>query len=342
MLKNSTVVITGGTGSFGQTMARRLIDAGCAEIRIFSRDEAKQDAMRNSHPSSSPLRFFIGDVREEGSVSKVMRGADLVFHAAALKQVPSCEFFPLEAVRTNVIGSANVIQAAVDAGVRSVVCLSTDKAVEPVNAMGMTKGLMEKVVTAEARSLGDAPTTVSAVRYGNVLFSRGSVVPLFLRQALAGETLSITDPRMTRFMMNLDTAVELVDHAFQHANQGDLFIHKAPAAEMPDVARVLAAMVGSTSEVGVIGIRHGEKLHEVLATSAELRRAEDLGEYLRIPMDDRDLNYAKYFVEGDVNPDEIEDFTSENAHRMNDAEIEALLLTVPEIADAVEQRRSVR
>jgi UDP-N-acetylglucosamine 4,6-dehydratase len=340
MLKDATVLITGGTGSFGQTMVRRLLETGCGEIRVFSRDEAKQEAMRLSLPSKSPVRFFVGDVRDQESVARVMRGVGLVFHAAALKQVPSCEFFPVEAVRTNVLGSSHVIRAAVDAEARSVVCLSTDKAVEPVNAMGMTKGLMEKVAVAEARSLANGCTTVSSVRYGNVLFSRGSVVPLFLAQALTGRDMTLTDARMTRFMMNLGSAVSLVEYAFEHAHQGDLFIQKAPAAAMSDVARVVARMVGSNSVMRVIGIRHGEKLHEVLATSSEMRRAEDLGEYLRIPMDDRDLDYAKYFVEGEIDEGQVPDFTSENAYRMTDAEIEALLLTVPEIAEAVSGRRS--
>ncbi len=339
MLTQSTVVITGGTGSFGHTMARRLVANGCAEVRIFSRDEAKQEAMRIEF-GDSPLRFHIGDVRDQESVSRVMRGADFVFHAAALKQVPSCEFFPLEAVHTNVIGSSNVVRAAATAGVKSVVCLSTDKAVEPLNAMGMTKALMEKVAVAEARALEPGDTVVSSVRYGNVLYSRGSVVPLFVKQALAGEPLTITDARMTRFMMNLDHAVALVEHAFEHAEQGDLFIKKAAASLMPDVADVVRTMLGSSSEVRSIGIRHGEKLHETLATAEELRRAEDRGEYLRVPMDSRELNYAKYFVEGDTAMEHLEDFTSENAERMNHAEVEALLFTIPEIAELVGAKSS--
>jgi UDP-glucose 4-epimerase len=339
-LTNATVVITGGTGSFGHTMAKRLVNSGCAEIRIFSRDEAKQEAMRIEF-GASPLRFHIGDVRDAGAVQRVMRGADFVFHAAALKQVPSCEFFPLEAVQTNVLGSANVIRAASSAGVRSVVCLSTDKAVEPLNAMGMSKALMEKVAVAEARSLDDGDTVVSCVRYGNVLYSRGSVVPLFVKQGLAGSAMTVTDPRMTRFMMNLDEAVELVDHAFAHAHQGDLFIRKAPAALMTDVAETVRSMLGVSSEVQTIGIRHGEKLHETLSTADELRRADDHGEYLRVPMDDRDLDYSKYFVEGERIPDELQDFTSENALRMTQDEIESLLLTVPEISHLVESRGRV-
>lgn len=332
MLRESTVVITGGTGSFGHTMARRLVAAGCAEVRIFSRDEAKQEAMRVEF-GASPLRFHIGDVRDQEAVSRVMRGANFVFHAAALKQVPSCEFFPLEAVLTNVIGSSNVIRAAAVARVESVVCLSTDKAVEPLNAMGMTKALMEKVAVAEARALGSGDTVVSSVRYGNVLYSRGSVVPLFVKQALSGEPLTITDARMTRFMMNLDHAVALVEHAFEHAEQGDLFIKKAGASLMTDVADVVRSMLHSSSKVRCIGIRHGEKLHETLATAEELRRAEDRGEYLRVPMDDRELNYAKYFVEGDTAMEHFEDFTSENADRMTQVEVEALLRTIPEIAE---------
>lgn len=330
MLTDSVVVITGGTGSFGHTMARRLVANGCAEVRIFSRDEAKQEAMRIEF-GASPLRFHIGDVRDREGVLRVMRGANFVFHAAALKQVPSCEFFPLEAVHTNVIGSANVVRSAVAAGVQSLVCLSTDKAVEPLNAMGMTKALMEKVAVAEARSLEAGDTVVSSVRYGNVLYSRGSVVPLFVKQALAGDPLTVTDARMTRFMMNLDDAVALVEHAFEHAEQGDLFIRKAAAASMSDVADSVRTMLRSSSEVRPIGIRHGEKLHETLATAEELRRAEDRGEYLRVPMDGRELNYAKYFVEGDMKSEQLKDFTSENAQRMTPNEIDELLRTVPEI-----------
>jgi len=330
MLNGATVVITGGTGSFGQTMARYLQDQSCQEIRIFSRDEAKQEAMRVEF-ASDVLRFHIGDVRDQEAVSRVMRRADYVFHAAALKQVPSCEFFPLEAVQTNVLGSANVIRAAASAGVRSVVCLSTDKAVEPVNAMGMSKALMEKVASAEARELGSEPTIVSCVRYGNVLYSRGSVVPLFLKQAQSGSALTVTDPRMTRFMMNLDEAVALVEHAFRNAQQGDLFIRRAPGALMTDVAETIRSMVGSRSAIRSIGIRHGEKLHETLATAEELRRADDQGTYLRIPLDDRDLDYAKYFVEGDENPEVMEDYTSNSMSPMSVGEIEQLLLTVPEV-----------
>ena len=326
----AVVLITGGTGSFGQTMARRLLAQGCGEIRIFSRDEAKQESMRIGF-GADELRFYIGDVRDPVSIDDVMRGVDFVFHAAALKQVPSCEFFPLQAVQTNVVGSGNVIRSAIAAGVKSVVCLSTDKAVEPMNAMGMSKALMEKVAIAEARRLGDAKTVISCVRYGNVLYSRGSVVPLFVNQAQAGQPLTVTDHRMTRFMMTLDEAVGLVEHTFSHAEQGDLFVRKAPGALVVDVAEVIQKMFGSHSGVRMIGIRHGEKLHETLATAEELRRAEDRGASLRIPMDARELDYSKYFVEGDTDPETVEDYTSASTTQMSAAEIERMLTSIPEV-----------
>jgi UDP-N-acetylglucosamine 4,6-dehydratase len=330
----AVVLITGGTGSFGQTMARRLLAKGCAEVRIFSRDEVKQESMRIDF-GADELRFYIGDVRDPISVDAAMRDVDFVFHAAALKQVPSCEFFPLQAVQTNVIGSGNVIRSAVAAGVKSVVCLSTDKAVEPVNAMGMSKALMEKVAIAEARRLDGAKTVISCVRYGNVLYSRGSVVPLFVSQAQAGQPLTVTDHRMTRFMMTLDEAVGLVEHAFTHAEQGDLFIRKAPGALVSGVAEVVRKVLGSDSEIRTIGIRHGEKLHETLATAEELRRAEDRGEFLRVPMDTRELDYSKYFVEGDAEPAIIEDFTSASTTQMSASEIEYMLASLPEFGRLV-------
>jgi UDP-N-acetylglucosamine 4,6-dehydratase/5-epimerase len=337
VLTRSTVLITGGTGSFGRMMARYLLDRDCEEIRILSRDEEKQEAMRLEFRADA-LRFHIGDVRDPTAVARAMRGVDYVFHAAALKQVPSCEFFPLEAVQTNVLGSANVIRAAVAAGARSVVCLSTDKAVSPVNAMGMSKALMEKVAIAEARNLGLGEMVVSCVRYGNVLYSRGSVVPLFVKQGLSGAPITVTDGRMTRFMMNLADAVALVEYAFSNATQGDLFIRKSPGALMIDVAQVVRDLLGSSSEVRLIGIRHGEKLHETLATAEERRRASDENQYLRVPLDERDLDYAKYFVEGDAEPTVTEDYTSETSDRMTRPDIEALLLTVPEIRAAVAPR----
>lgn len=338
-LRDAVVLITGGTGSFGHAMVRRLTHIGVREVRIFSRDEAKQDVMRRSLGAHN-LRFHIGDVRDRDAVRRAVRGATHVFHAAALKQVPSCEFFPLEAVQTNVLGSANVVREAASAGVRSVVCLSTDKAVEPVSAMGMSKALMEKVAVAEARTLLEGDTVVSCVRYGNVLFSRGSVVPLFIEQALAGEPLTLTDGRMTRFMMTLDEAVTLVEFAFVHAQQGDVFVRRAPAAVMADIAEVVGAMFSANPRTRSIGIRHGEKLHETLASAAELRHAEDCGDYYRVPMDGRNLNYEKYFSEGDAVKPDPEDFNSYNAHRMNHEEIRALLLRVPEYAAAWQAARA--
>jgi UDP-N-acetylglucosamine 4,6-dehydratase len=299
-------------------------------VRIFSRDEAKQDAMRNE-VADPRLSFHIGDVRDAGSVARVMKGVDLVFHAAALKQVPSCEFFPMEAVRTNVEGSRNVLDAAVEAGARGVVCLSTDKAVYPVNAMGMTKALMEKVAQAAARNLGDAETVVSCVRYGNVMYSRGSVIPLFVKQIREGRPLTVTEPRMTRFLMPLTQAVDLVEFAFGHARQGDLFVRKAPACTIGDLATAMARLFGVDEEVKVIGVRHGEKLYEALASREELRRSEDMGDYYRIGMDGRDLNYDKFFSEGDVEEASTEDYTSDNTERLTVEGVQELLLGLPEI-----------
>jgi UDP-N-acetylglucosamine 4,6-dehydratase len=337
-LRGATVLITGGTGSFGHAMTRRLVGLGCGEIRIFSRDEAKQDAMRRSLAVHN-IRFHIGDVRDRDAVRRVTRGADYVFHAAALKQVPSCEFFPLEAVQTNVLGGANVVREAVAAGSKCVVCLSTDKAVEPVNAMGMSKALMEKVVSAEARGLADGDTVVCSVRYGNVLYSRGSVVPLFIEQAVAGEPLTITDSRMTRFMMSLDEAIDLVEFAFLNAEQGDTFIRKAPAALMADVADVVGTMFCGQPKTRIIGIRHGEKLHETLASVSELQKAEDRGDYFRVPMDARDLDYDKYFIDGDDSQIESNAFTSDSAHRMCNEEISTLLMSIPEYSAALNSVR---
>ena len=333
-LRGATVLITGGTGSFGHAMTRRLLGLGCGEIRIFSRDEAKQDTMRHSIGAHN-VRFHIGDVRDRDAVQRAVRGADYVFHAAALKQVPSCEFFPLEAVQTNVLGGANVVRAAIAAGSKCVVCLSTDKAVEPVNAMGMSKALMEKVVSAEARSLNDNDTVVCTVRYGNVLYSRGSVVPLFIQQALAGEPLTITDTRMTRFMMSLDEAIDLVEYAFLNAAHGDTFIRKAPAALIADVADIVGTMFCGQPKTRIIGIRHGEKLHETLASASELRHAHDHGNYLRVPTDSRNLDYDKYFTDGEDNDTQTTAYTSNTAHRMNHDEITKMLLSIPEYTTAL-------
>ena len=327
------VLITGGTGSFGRTMLHRLLDDGVSEVRVFSRDEEKQDALRNQL-NDSRVGYYIGDIRDRGSVDRAMAGVDAVFHAAALKQVPSCEFFPLEAVRTNIIGSENVIRSAIEAKVGSVVCLSTDKAVLPINAMGISKAMMEKHAQAAAREIGSAgPTTISCVRYGNVMYSRGSVIPLFIRQIKEGRPITVTAAEMTRFLMPLRDSVELVRFAFSHARQGDLFIKKAPASTIGDLVSALLDLFGVPDhEVKVIGWRHAEKLYETLASKQELATAEDLGDYWRLQLDERDLNYSAYFSEGDAEHlPPTEDFHSHNAERLNVAQVKELLLSLPEI-----------
>jgi len=327
-LTSGVVLVTGGTGSFGSTMVRRLLRAGVDEVRILSRDELKQHEMRNSLDDPR-VRFYIGDVRDYDSVDRATRGVDYVFHAAALKQVPSCEFFPIEAVKTNVLGSSNVIEASNANGVRSVVCLGTDKAAYPVNAMGMSKAMMEKVAQAFARNNPTAATTVSTVRYGNVMMSRGSVIPLFVEQALAGRPMTVTDPEMTRFLMSLDDAVMLVEHAFEHARPGDLFIRKAPACTVETLAIAVARALGLEPDVQVIGTRHGEKLYETLATREELTRAHDQGEYYRVSVDARDLNYGEYFDEGDLRESATDDYHSYNTRRLDVDEVVELLLGLP-------------
>lgn len=335
-----SVLITGGTGSFGKTMAMELLRKGVSRLHILSRDEEKQDAMRNTL-SDGRVRYFIGDVRDRSSVDRAMAGVECVFHAAALKQVPSCEFFPLEAVRTNVMGSENVLRSAVQHGVRQVVCLSTDKAVFPINAMGMSKALMEKVAMSIARELGDdARTTVSCVRYGNVMYSRGSVLPLFVRQIKAGEPMTVTEPEMTRFLMPLRDSVDLVSYAFAHAEQGDLFVRKASAATMAETVEAMARVFGVPNHpVEVIGWRHGEKLYETLANAQELMRSDDHGDYYRVRMDQRDLNYKAFFKEGDQDTIAAEDFHSHNCRRLRGYEIDTLLLSLPEIAAEVDGHR---
>ena len=330
-IENSTVVITGGTGSFGSTMAKYLLTKSVAEVRIFSRDEAKQDAMR--HAIKDPrVKFYIGDTRDSDSVNGVIKGADLVFHAAALKQVPSAEFFPLEAVKTNINGSANVLRASIELGVRGVVCLSTDKAVYPINAMGMSKALMEKTAQAFARDSQDSKTTISITRYGNVMFSRGSVIPLFIEQIRSGKPITITDPTMTRFLMSLAQSVDLVEYAFEHAQTGDLFVRKAPAATIETLAAALIEIFGNgESEIQNIGFRHGEKLYESLLSTEERAKAEDKGNYFRVPLDDRDLNYSSYFEQGEKRAEELEAYTSHNTQRLDTAGVKELLLTIPEI-----------
>ncbi|MGZ5441410.1 MAG: SDR family NAD(P)-dependent oxidoreductase [Thermoanaerobaculia bacterium] len=325
-----TVLVSGGTGSFGREMVRALLAKGCKEIRILSRDEAKQEAMRVEYASDA-LKFIIGDVRSRASVDKAMRGVDLVFHAAALKQVPSCEFFPLEAVQTNVMGSANVIESAVAHGVAHVVCLSTDKAVMPINAMGMTKALMEKTAQSTARELGPGDTVVSCVRYGNVMYSRGSVIPLFIDQIKNGRPITVTEPRMTRFMLALPEAIELVEFAFHHAEQGEIFIKKAPACTIELLAETLSELFEAPNDIRTIGMRHGEKLYETLASAEELRRSEDMGDYFRVRLDIRDLNYAKYFTEGDPGEASTDDYNSRNTRRLDKAQLRELLLCLPEV-----------
>ena len=327
-------LVTGGTGSFGQTMVRRLLDAGAAEVRVLSRDEAKQDDLRR-RLRNERVRYYVGDVRDLDAVCKATRDIDHVFHAAALKQVPSCEFFPLEALKTNVLGSANVVEASERNGVTSVVLLSTDKAVYPVNAMGMTKGLMEKLAQAHARTNPDARTTVCCVRYGNVLLSRGSVLPLFIEQLKAGRPLTVTDPAMTRFLMSLAESVHLVEHAFTHARPGDVFIRKASACTIGDLATAVCELFDAEPKVEVLGIRHGEKMAETLASREELARADDFGEFLRVPVDARDLNYALYVEQGNPSDDLHFDYTSANATRLGVPEIKALLSTLPEMQECL-------
>lgn len=329
-----TILVTGGTGSFGKTVVKALSNSGCAEIRVLSRDEEKQDAMRWD-TDDQRIRFYIGDVRDRESVDYAMGGANLVFHAAALKQVPSCEFFPIEAVRTNVLGSSNVIESAIANGIEKVVCLGTDKAVYPVNAMGMTKALMEKVVQAAARRQPSGHTVLTSVRYGNVMYSRGSVIPLFVRQIREGKAITVTEPSMTRFMLPLQDAVDLVYYALQHAEQGDVFIKKAPACSIADLVAALQELFGVQGEIQVIGMRHGEKIYETLASAAELRNSEDLGDYYRLRMDSRELNYATYFTEGD--PEEVNtvDYHSHNTRQLSVAEVKTLLLSLPEIQQAL-------
>lgn len=328
----NSVLITGGTGSFGKTMLNDLIKMGIPEVRILSRDEEKQDMLRNTLRNPN-VRFFIGDIRDRESVDRAVAGVDCVFHAAALKQVPSCEFFPIEAVRTNIMGSENVIRSSAAAGVRSVVCLSTDKAVLPVNAMGMSKAMMEKLAQAMARSLGkDSATTVSMVRYGNVMYSRGSVIPLFIAQIKAGRPITITEPQMTRFLMPLRDSVALVHHAFNNARQGDLFIRKAAASTIADLATALVELFGVPDHpIEAIGWRHAEKLYETLATAQELGQSEDMGDYYRIRMDDRDLNYKAYFTEGEHETVQYEDYHSHNTERLDVEGVKTLLLSLPEI-----------
>jgi UDP-N-acetylglucosamine 4,6-dehydratase/5-epimerase len=324
MFKNKILLITGGTGSFGNAVLRRFLDSDIAEIRIFSRDEKKQDDMRK-HYNDSKIKFYIGDVRDYSSVMNAMRGVDFVFHAAALKQVPSCEFHPMQATKTNVIGTENVLEAAIICKVQRIICLSTDKAVYPINAMGISKALMEKVAIAKSRN--NNSTTICVTRYGNVMASRGSVIPLFVDQVIAGNSLTITDPNMTRFMMTLDDAINLVLFAFENGQSGDIFVHKAPAASIETLAHALIDLLGKPDyPVNIIGTRHGEKLYEALLSREEMAEAEDMGEYYRIQPDLRDLNYSKFVEQGEKEISNSEDYNSHNTHRLSVEEMKHLLM----------------
>jgi UDP-N-acetylglucosamine 4,6-dehydratase len=334
MFKDKVLLITGGTGSFGNAVLSHFLHSDLAEIRVFSRDEKKQEDMRLAFRNDK-LKFYIGDVREFDSVHDAIRGVDYVFHAAALKQVPSCEFYPMEAIRTNVIGAENVMRAAIDHQVSRCVVLSTDKAVYPINAMGISKAMMEKVMVAKSRLCNPDRTVLCATRYGNVMASRGSVIPLFISQLLEGRSLTITDPTMTRFLMSLTESVELVLYAFEHARSGDIFVQKAPASTVGDLAEALKQLLGHDNPVKVIGTRHGEKLYESLVSREEMARAEDLGGYFRIPADSRDLNYDKYFVEGETQISEVDDYTSHNTNRLDVAQIKELLMSLPEVREVL-------
>ena len=332
MFNNKVLMVTGGTGSFGQTVLKRFLATEVREIRIFSRDEKKQEEMRIAL-NHSKLKFYLGDVREYDSVSPAMKGVDYVFHAAALKQVPSCEFYPMEAVRTNVLGTENVMNAATANGVNRVVVLSTDKAVYPINAMGISKAMAEKLMVAKARTQRENETVLCATRYGNVMASRGSVIPLFVSQLKEGKPLTLTDPNMTRFLMTLEDSVDLVLYAFEHGNQGDIFVQKAPASTVADLAQALKEIFKKDNPVRIIGTRHGEKLYESLISREEMAKAEDMGDYYCIPADNRDLNYAQYFSEGEEKLSHLDDYTSHNTDRLSVEKIKKLLLKLDYIKE---------
>lgn len=332
MFKNKTLLITGGTGSFGNAVMKRFLHTDVKEIRIFSRDEKKQDDMRKFYKNEK-LKFYLGDVRDLASVKHAMYGVDYVFHAAALKQVPSCEFFPLEAVKTNVIGTDNVLTGAIEMGIKKVICLSTDKAAYPINAMGISKAMMEKVFSAKSKTVDPAKTLICGTRYGNVMASRGSVIPLFIGQIKSGQPLTITDPSMTRFLMSLEDAVELVVFAFENAEAGDIMVQKSPASTIGDLAQAINELFDSSKETIVIGTRHGEKLYETLLTKEEYIFAEDMGGFYRVPVDKRDLNYDKYFVEGNKKFEQVEDYNSHNTERLNVEQIKETLLKLDYIQE---------
>jgi len=335
MFKNKTLLITGGTGSFGNAVLKRFLNTDIGEIRIFSRDEKKQDDMRKELKSDK-LKFYIGDVRDLASVKNAMHGVDYVFHAAALKQVPSCEFFPLEAVKTNVLGTDNVLSGAIEMGVKKVICLSTDKAAYPINAMGISKAMMEKVFVAKAKTVDSNRTLICGTRYGNVMASRGSVIPLFIDQIKNGQPLTVTDPSMTRFLMSLEEAVELVVFAFQNAEAGDIMVQKSPASTIGDLAQAVKELFNADNEIKVIGTRHGEKLYETLLTKEEHVVAKDMGGFYRVPADKRDLNYDKYFVEGDQKLSSEEEYNSHNTERLNIEQIKERLLHLDYVREQLE------
>jgi UDP-N-acetylglucosamine 4,6-dehydratase/5-epimerase len=335
MFKDKILMITGGTGSFGNAVLERFLDSEFSEIRIFSRDELKQENMRISI-NNPKVKFYIGDVRNYQSVFEAMNGVDYVFHAAALKQVPSCEFYPMEAVRTNILGADNVMSAAIAQGVERVVVLSTDKAVYPINAMGMSKAMMERLMVAKARMRRPGETVFCATRYGNVMASRGSVIPLFVEEMKQNKHLTLTDPAMTRFLMSLDDSVDLVIHAFENADQGDIFVQKAPASTVQDLAQALKELFRSDSEIKIIGTRHGEKLYESLLSREEMAKAEDMEQYYRVPIDGRDLNYNKFFVDGEASVSSFEDYTSHNTTRLDVSGVKRLLMKLPLIRSALD------
>ena len=334
MFKDKTLLITGGTGSFGNAVLERFLKSDMAEIRIFSRDEKKQEDMRIAL-NDPKLKFYIGDVRDYNSVHDALRGVNYVFHSAAIKQVPSCEFYPMEAVRTNVLGAENVMRAAIANEVERCVVLSTDKAVYPINAMGISKAMMEKLMVAQSRICDPKKTVLSATRYGNVMASRGSVIPLFLDQLRAGKPLTLTDPTMTRFLMTLEESVDLVLYAFEHARPGDIFVQKAPACTVGDLAQAMRELLARQNEIKIIGTRHGEKLYESLLSREEMARAEDLGGYYRVPADSRDLNYAKYFVEGETDVSMLDDYTSHNTERLDVEGVKKTLMKLEMIREVV-------
>ena len=342
LFKNKTLLITGGTGSFGNAVLNRFLSTDIKEIRIFSRDEKKQDDMRHEFQAKLPhlaekLRFFIGDVRDLASVKNAMHGVDYIFHAAALKQVPSCEFFPLEAVKTNVIGTDNVLTAAIEEGVKTVICLSTDKAAYPVNAMGTSKAMMEKVVVAKSRTVSPEKTKICCTRYGNVMCSRGSVIPLWIEQIKAGKPITVTDKNMTRFIMSLDEAVDLVLFAFENGVSGDILVQKAPACTIEVLAKAVCELFAPGHEIKEIGIRHGEKMYETLLTNEECANATDMGDFYRVPADKRDLNYDKYFTEGDTERNTLTEFNSNNTELLNIAEVKEKLLSLAYIREELEK-----